>query len=368
MSAGRRVERAARDVLLAAAPLLVGRGPGGGGRIAAIRQDDRLGNVVLITPFLRRLHEAFPALAIDAIVSDRYHRLLDGFPGIGEVVVVRKEEAKRRPWTYPAFLRSLGRRGYEMAFDLSDENSFSLSAALTVLATRAPVRVGFDNPRAGRYLTHRVPPPRAPRYAGHTPLLLLGALGAAAAPADPALSLPGEPEPVRAFIAGARAGGRAVVGVNLGGRGRKRWPAASARRCVERLVSDPRLRVVIVWGPSERGIASEFADLAGRGVLRAPLLPEDDLGRLLRGLDLFITPDTGAMHVAAAVGTPVVAIFLHSDPVKYGPRGGRHRVLGGFGESVEAERVVEAALEALGGAGSGAAGGGAVARPAERRA
>jgi ADP-heptose:LPS heptosyltransferase len=51
------------------------------------------------------------------------------------------------------------------------------------------------------------------------------------------------------------------------------------------------------------------------------------LAAILEGLDLLVTGDTGPMHVAVAVGTPVVAIFGPSDPARYGPRGPRDRVV-----------------------------------------
>jgi len=365
----RRAERGAKQAILAVArPLLLGgRAPGAARgraaagapetgavarsaaiRIAAVRQDDRLGNLVLMTPFLGRLRESFPNATIDAVVSDRYHRILAGFPAIDGVVLVEKDASKRRPWRYVALLRGLGRRGYDLAFDLSDANAFSLSSALMTLATRAPVRVGFDHPRAASYLTRAVPPPKAAIHAAEAPLLLLRAVSANAQPAPLSLALPGECAAVRALLAPARARGERIVGVNLGGRGSKRWPAAAYRRLIEALLAEPRTRPVLVWGPGERSLLALFADLAARGAIEAPLLPEDDLGRLLRAFDLFITPDTGAMHLAAAVDTPVVAIFLGSEREKYAPRGQRHAVLGGRGATVEVGQVLAAARGVLG--------------------
>lgn len=366
MTAARRAEQDAKKLILSlAGPLLLGSRDRRGGaapwtaetprtapvRIAAIRQDDRLGNLVLATPFLRRLRESFPNATIEMIVSDRYHRILEGFPAVDRVMLVEKNASKRRPWRYLALLRRLGRRGYDLAFDLSDSSAFSLSSALMTLATRAGTRVGFENARAASYLTLAVPQPRGAMHAADVPLLLLHAVAGPVGAAPLSLPLPGESAVAEAFLAGARARGERIVGVNLGGRGAKRWPAAAYRRLLEALLAEPHTRPVLVWGPGERGLLALFADLGARGVLQAPLLPEDDLGRMLRGLDLFITPDTGAMHLAAAVDTPVVAIFLHSEREKYAPRGPRHRVLGGHGETVAVSQVLAAARDILGSGG-----------------
>ena len=72
--------------------------------------------------------------------------------------------------------------------------------------------------------------------------------------------------------------------------------------------------------PFEGGWAAEaLAEQAGRGAVAAPLLSLRQLGELFRRCRLFLSVDTGPMHVASAVGAPVVALFGPKDPAVYGP-------------------------------------------------
>jgi len=100
----------------------------------------------------------------------------------------------------------------------------------------------------------------------------------------------------------------------------KRWPPQRFAALADRLIEERGAQVCLVGGPDDgpiaatikEGMRQEPRDLTGR-------LTFGQLGALLEQCDLFIGHDTGAMHLAVAVGTPVVAIFGPSDPRMYGP-------------------------------------------------
>jgi len=107
----------------------------------------------------------------------------------------------------------------------------------------------------------------------------------------------------------------------------KRWPPQRFAALADRLIEEGVAQVCLVGGPDDGAIAAaikdgmraeprayEPCDLTGR-------LTFGQLGALLERCDLFIGHDTGAMHLAVAVGAPVVAIFGPSDPRMYGPYG-----------------------------------------------
>jgi heptosyltransferase-2 len=88
------------------------------------------------------------------------------------------------------------------------------------------------------------------------------------------------------------------------------------------------LKVVIVGGGQERGIADRVAmGLNGNAVNMAGQTTPLQLAAILRGSCLLLTNDTGPMHVADAVGTPIVAIFGPTDPVTTSPSGNRHTLV-----------------------------------------
>jgi len=107
----------------------------------------------------------------------------------------------------------------------------------------------------------------------------------------------------------------------------KRWPPERFARLADALI-EGGARVVLVGGPGDKPIAEAIkAAMRRRPLDLTGKLSWGQLGALLEGVDLFVGHDTGATHLAVAVGAPVVAIFGPSDPRVYGPYRGRSVVL-----------------------------------------
>src|SRR5690606_28510539 len=134
-----------------------------------------------------------------------------------------------------------------------------------------------------------------------------------------------------------------VVAVFVGARERKGkgWPLATAAAVAERLRA-AGLAVLVFIGPEERAREAEIrAALAGTRFVHEPDLRQ--VAALLAGCSAVVTPDTGPMHLAVAVGVPTVAVFRREDADKWGPR-----PPGGVGlvdaAGREVDRVVAAVL------------------------
>lgn len=121
-----------------------------------------------------------------------------------------------------------------------------------------------------------------------------------------------------------------LVGVHVsGGRAIKQWEPDRFADVARRLIEATGATIVLTGSGDDRGLVdrvkqalppAHVIDVAGH----LDLLP---LGAILERLDLFITGDTGPMHLAAAVGTPIVAVFGPSDPARYAPRGRLDRII-----------------------------------------
>jgi ADP-heptose:LPS heptosyltransferase len=96
----------------------------------------------------------------------------------------------------------------------------------------------------------------------------------------------------------------------------------------------------MVWGPADADPAHEVLSAAKGAIHSAAILPFADLVSLIRRATVFLSGDCGPMHLASALGTPVVAIFLVSDAEKYRPLGSRDIVLDARAGAVTPEAVV----------------------------
>jgi ADP-heptose:LPS heptosyltransferase len=108
----------------------------------------------------------------------------------------------------------------------------------------------------------------------------------------------------------------------------KRWPGPSYAALADRLTAELDASVVVTWGPRERGVAEDvIRQMTRQGILGPQTRSVKDLSALLEHVDLFIGGDTGPMHIASAMGTPVVAIFGPKDPAIYGPYGEKRLIV-----------------------------------------
>ena len=99
----------------------------------------------------------------------------------------------------------------------------------------------------------------------------------------------------------------------------KRWPSDRFGAVAAFLREVRELQSIVLWGPGEESLAEEVVATSGGAAVLAPPTSIHDISEIARLADLFVSGDTGPLHIAAAVGTPTVAIFGPTDPARNGP-------------------------------------------------
>ena len=312
--------------------------PEGAGRILCIRLSG-LGDVVHALNALALLRAERPRARITWVVEDRFAGVLRGHPHIDELVVVPRGlwgGWARNPVRWPRLLaeaRRMGRRLRGGAFDVSLDFQSSLKSAWLVAAARAARRIGFGPPVAREWnrlaQTELVQAPLSGIHRIERDVALLGPLGIASRLLPAAL--PFDEELAREARRICEGLSRPLVVMHPGSSrfaAFKRWPPERYAALADRLAEAVGAGVLITWGPGEQGLAEEAVGGMRRGGRMAPgLRGLEGLTHVLREADLFVGGDTGPTHIAAALRTPVVALFGPKDPVQTGPFGGRAEVV-----------------------------------------
>ena len=285
-----------------------------------------LGDIVHALPTLAALRQHCPQAHITWLVKRPWVELLERVEGLDRVWAVNPGIA--------GWLSEVPRLRAER-FDLAVDLQGLLRSACMARLAGCSVRVGFANGREGSTLfyTQRVAVPTPEMHAVDRYLLVADALGAAR-PATPQFRFripPADREQVSAVLsrAGVRAG-LPWIAMNVSARWpTKRWPVESFAAVADRLHQEGAGPVVLIGGPDDRADAqtvkalvktSSVIDVTGLTALG--LLPA-----LLQSAAVLLTNDSGPMHVAAAMGTPVVALFGPTSTIRTGPYGNNHRVL-----------------------------------------
>lgn len=293
-------------------------------RVLIVRQDSRLGNLLLLTPLLKGLRAAFPACATDILVSDAYGEILRGDPDVHEQFVLPKEMFWPDPTLPVRLLRRLRGNRYDLAFDASAMHAFSLSSAVITALCGARRSVGFDRGDAKVFLNELVPQPALPLHETQIQLGLLRHLVAVGMKgpesAKPQCHLSGEELAEGRRLWTSWGLDADSVALFVGARAEKRWPLSSFLGLAGRICAAGR-RCVLFGGPAEKDLGEGLGLPAG--AFLAPSLPLRRFASVLAQARAVVTADTGPMHLAVALGVPTVELFLgsptwSSEPWRYG--------------------------------------------------
>ncbi|MGH7164830.1 MAG: lipopolysaccharide heptosyltransferase II [Nitrospiraceae bacterium] len=284
-----------------------------------------LGDVVHALPFLAALRDRFPKAFIAWFVKRQWAGLLERAEGLDAVWPV---EPTLAGWLRETLrLRTFG-------FDLVVDLQGLLRSGLIARLTGCPARIGFTNAREGSpwFYTQRVPVPTPDMHAVDRYLLVASSLGAVprGSPEFRLRAQPGDGEEVAGLLRrhGLKAG-TTWIAMNVGARWpTKRWPPEFFAAAADRIRTEGLGSVVLLGGPEDRELARAVKELMRTvpinltGATTPGLLPA-----LLGAASLLLTNDSGPMHVAVAMGTPVVALFGPTSAIRTGPYGAGHRVL-----------------------------------------
>lgn len=285
-----------------------------------------VGDIVHTLPVLVRLRERYPEARIDWLITPENADLVRHHPGLSNVLLFDRRRFARfgREWFATKGLLNLLRtvRGnhYELVVDLHGQ----LRSALFTVASGAPVRVGFERTREGAWLvySHHIPLLRQPVHAVDRYLWLGQVLGFGAGMPDFRIFLPDEVDRrVDDLLSHRAVCGRPLALLVPGTVWQtKHWRVAGfagvARHLLRRDFS-----VVLAGAPKDRArcrqvanLCPEVCDLSGQTTLA-------EMIALVRRAEVCVTNDSGSMHLAAALGRPVVSVFGPTSPVLTGPYG-----------------------------------------------
>jgi heptosyltransferase-2 len=331
-----------------------------------VRATNWVGDAVMSLPALRALRAAFPAAHLAVLarpwVADLYAR-----EPFDEVILYDAG----RGWRDWAGKRTAAARLRSENFDTAILFQNAFDAALVAWLARIPRRIGYARDGRSFLLTDpvRVPGPgEIPRHQRFYYLELLKRCGIAVAKDSDA------PVRLEGAAAAREAGERRLaglgirlplVGVSPGAAygSAKRWPAGRFAESARHVARELRVSIAVFGSAQERELCERVAEACGGRCLAGDTSLRDFI-EMAAACRVFLTNDSGAMHIASALGVPTVAVFGATDHVATGPAGPNalvvrqpvecspcllrecpidHRCM----TAVEPRRVAEAAFELL---------------------
>lgn len=292
-----------------------------------------LGDVIHCLPVLSALRRALPDATLGWVVESALEPVLRGHPDLDELIVVqlrawRHRLSQGRTWREISELRRR-LRGFraDVVLDLMGNHKAGALARLSGCRRRVGLeRKARREPSSALWINEGVPP--LGRHAVERALSLLPALGLRL-DTDPATgSLEADFEGDKLFCEASAeadrltASGEGYVLLSPGaGWENKRYPAASWAEAIRRVAREGGLSTWVTCGPGEEALAREVATAAGDSARLVGATDFSTLAWLMRRARLFLGGDTGPLHLAHALGSPVLCLMGPTDPATHGPYG-----------------------------------------------
>ena len=277
-----------------------------------------LGETVLTTPVIRALRQHFRDAYIAYMVAPTREDLVSANPHLNEVLTYQA--------SVPKLIYQIAQRKFQMAIVL--QPTFRL--VLHTFLARIPFRVGFETNTGGQKLLNLAVPNNTAQHETQRYLDVIRALGIEVVDNEPEVFVDSSGIAwVNNFLENQKLNnGRHIIGLNPGAAtAYRRWQASNFAVLGDRLCEKYGAHIVITTGPQEGALAAQVAEQMSHPSVIINQATPMQLAAILQRCHLYITNDTGPMHLSTAVKTPTIALFGASNLTQWAPPWDRHAVV-----------------------------------------
>ncbi|MCX5700704.1 MAG: lipopolysaccharide heptosyltransferase II [Candidatus Omnitrophica bacterium] len=280
-----------------------------------------LGDVLFSTAVIRNVRRNFPHSFIACVIPSRCYPVLKGNPHLDEIIIFDEKDRHRNVLQRLDFIRILKAKKFDIAYLLHR----SFSRALICRLAGIPERIGHHTKKRGFLLTKKIIPPH--RDSLHRIDYYLDVIEKAGLKIEDRFAEfffgNEDLEFVEKFLSkNTVAKEDFVVVLNPGGNWlAKRWPKDHWARLADKLIHDFKAKVVLTGSHNDISLAKHIQDeMVNKPIIACGVFNLKQLGALAKRADIFITADTGPLHIANSVGAKkIIAIFGPTSTLITGP-------------------------------------------------
>ena len=275
-----------------------------------------IGDVVLTLPVIQALRTQFPDAEIYYLAEQPMGEVLLGHPDLTGVILFDRDSIDaqawyKRPIDHLRFILNLRKHQFDLVIDLF----CNPRSALLTLLTGAGIRVGYDVRGRGVVYNIKIHRSSSPRVVDAY-LDAVRTLGIDVIADRPRLILSADEKEWADTWLGEKAvtHGKKIIGLNPGASWpAKMWSWEKYAALADRIIDDHNADILVIQGPGQGTLAQQVADTMKHSPIIVDYLPIRQVTALINRCAVFVSNDSGPMHIAAAVETPTVGIFGPSD-------------------------------------------------------
>ncbi|NIA13673.1 MAG: hypothetical protein GWP08_06290 [Nitrospiraceae bacterium] len=291
-------------------------------RILVVRLS-AIGDVVRVLPALHALREAHPNAQIDWAVERKSAAVVEGHHALDRVLVFQRPQGTRESIRlFWRFCRQIRANRYDILIDFHGIFKSGMISAISGVADRYAFAAPRGQELSYLFANHCVKLPSQGLNRVEENRLLTDALCPRPKNLSSSIFVPLDiQEEVNAYFEETFDGGKLVVAMHVPvEREEKQWSVENYAVLADDLLADGRFEVLLTWGEGQYDLVQQVVRMTRRSPVIAPQTPDlKHYAWLAHRADLYFGGDTGPMHIAAAMDTPVVAVFGGTDPAKHAP-------------------------------------------------
>ncbi|MBN1467406.1 MAG: glycosyltransferase family 9 protein [Fusobacteriaceae bacterium] len=291
--------------------------------ILLIRQDNRIGNILFITSLINLIEEELH-IKPDVILGEKFNDILKNNPKINNILIYSQKKFLKNPILFFKFIKNIKRCHYDLVIDC--KNVFSFNNALLTLFSNSQLKIGFKNLYSDKYLDYAVEVNDFQNLHETEYLALAFKNYFNIDRKVPKMSYYLNENIEKPILDEEKK----KIGIHIGGRGSKSLNVDLINNILSKF---KEFDIKIIYGPDELEKVKLLKD--NKNVEKIFPNSIDSLASLINSLDIFITPDTGPLHIASALNKNIIALFAGDDFHRYGPRTEKNTLCLNFSKSNE---------------------------------
>ncbi len=288
-----------------------------------------VGDLVALLPSLKALRERYPKAHIALMVTPRVRDIVEGTPFVDEIIYYDVLKGHSGPLGFFSFIRTLRLKRFDLVVEF--DQRYRITSVMAFLSG-APLHAGFAVPGQGRQALFDIKVPYDQnKHEVETFYDLVKALGHRPQEIKliPVWHSPADSQKVEGFLKENRlsASENLVIlhTVTSPIAIERRWEPSKFAQLADYLIEQHSAKVIFTGGPDDVAyIEGILSQMKNRAFVAAGKLSLKQFAALSERTKLIISVDTGALHIAAASGTPVLGLYGPSNPTKWQPYGRQH--------------------------------------------
>lgn len=274
-------------------------------RILIFRLDNRLGNALLILPLIQSVRHSLPGAGIDVLMSASFCEIYDKHPDISAIIPYNQKSLLKNPLRFLQFFRRLKKNNYDLVISSTNPDTISTSQAVFSRLITSRYNVGFLRKNSDQIYTHTVKGDNTIAY-GLSQIALWRKFDPQAIDCE-----------AKVYFADHLPQSYSnTVLFWLGATKNKILPIQLVSETLK-LLDQSGIKYSLAAGPGDKALLDMYPpEIAGKIMFRSGTLKET--AHFFSGFRVLILPDTGPMHLAVAMGLPVIQLFNNSNSRQYG--------------------------------------------------